>query len=242
MHQLEFFGKKAGNIDAGPPKKMQLFEKLPERTASFVIHIRLRNQTAFETCPDDTDAVLNVFAHTGDNKAADPLIHLARQTHVKRTGVESAAQRLLFAPNAARRKRRSHGVADGLLHRVEVRTGRIRTAVQVVSVLIQVIINGLEVMGRNDAVGVENHEVVALRLIKTEIARKTLSTIVFEEIPDVQPVGKRFHDVTRLVYRTVFNNQHLKIPVCLLGQGVQQFPDFIGTVVERNDNGILSRH
>ena len=190
MHRFQFFREKAGNVDAGTSEKMQLPEKLPEGAAPLMVHECLRNQAAFKTLTNDADAVLNVLAHAGDEEAARFLVHIPRQAHVERTRMELPAQRLFFAPDATRRKRRGHGVADGFLDGVEVGAGRIGAAVQVVTVTVQVGFHGLQVVRRNNAVGIENDEIIAAGAFKAEVAGKALAAVFLAEIPDIQLIGE----------------------------------------------------
>lgn len=70
MHQFQFCREMFVNIDPCPPKKVELLVKLLKAGSSLVKNLGGRNQADFKAAFVDTDAVLDVFAQTGEDKAS----------------------------------------------------------------------------------------------------------------------------------------------------------------------------
>jgi hypothetical protein len=148
----------------------------------------------------------------------------------------------LFAPaDAPRGKRRSHGVTDGFLDRGKRGVFPVRTTVSIISVKIQFFFYCLEIVGREQGIGIQNHEIIPAGPLKAVVAGKPLTTVLLEIVPDVELPGKSEYHVFAPEAGAILNDQYLKMPVGLGSQGLQQFFDLIRTVVYGDDDGIFSQ-
>ena len=64
-----------------------------------------------------------------------------------------------------------------------------------------------------------------------------MTGVLFPEVLDIQSVRESQHDVLGIALAAVLDHENLEILFRLQNQGLEQFPDFIGPVVQGNDDG-----
>lgn len=239
MHWFEFLRIKPPDIDAGPAEEMELAIELSEISTAFVVDVSFFNEPGFKTQLNNADTEFNVFAHPRDKVAAGLLEHFSGNAHVETAGMKST-HAPFAAPDASRRKQGSHGVADGFLYGSKVGVGTVGTTVGVEVMVLKVFFYCGKIVRWNQTIRVEYHQVVASGQLETVIARKTLSAVILEIIPDIQPIGKAPHDAFARLLRTVLYHQYFKMVISLPGKAFQQFPYFVGPVVNGNNYGVFT--
>ena len=217
---------------------MYLPPEIPEGTPPFMIHVGFRNQAHAIVLTLQPNAQFNILAHVAPGKTTRFLKHPPREPHVKATGLEGTSGIFGFAPYAARRKKRGHGVADGLLERGKIFIGPIRTAVRIEKFPAQLFIDRSQVVRGNQGVRIEDNQVVTFGLGEAVVAGKSLADIFDEEVLDVELITIFIDHQLCLKGRTILHHDHLEVPVLLPGEAGQQFIQLVGTVVDRDDDGV----
>ena len=87
---------------------MDLFIKLQKIGAALMVNLGIGYQADLKPCRMDADAVFNILARAGNDKAASLFPYLARYTHIKAARVK-LADAFFIAPDTAGGKRGGHG-------------------------------------------------------------------------------------------------------------------------------------
>mgnify|MGYP003561801490 CR=1 FL=1 len=94
---------------------MQLFIELSKVSSSFMVDESIGNQPYIKTVFDDSDAVLNVLSHTGNDVATDGFIDFSGSSHIEAARMKLSG--MLFSSSySTGSKQRGHGVADRFLN------------------------------------------------------------------------------------------------------------------------------
>ena len=91
----------------------------------------------------------------------------------------------------------------------------------------------LEIVGRNNAVAVEENEHSAARAFYAVVSRDRTSFVGFGVVVEIEPAGVCVAYITAGLCRAVFDDDCLEVAVCLFGEARQKILDFGGAVVDR---------
>ena len=102
-------------------------------------------------------------------------------------------------------------------------------------------VDGIEIIGRQDRVGIKYYEIVAGGPLGGKVARRAGAGVAFIVIPYVDSGGITLDNVFTLKSRAVFGHDDLYVAhvAILAGKALQKFVHFVRTVVNRNDNRIF---
>ena len=117
--------------------------------------------------------------------------------------------------------------------------GAVRPAESVAGLAPQPVVDGCEVAGRQDDVGVEDEQVFAARTGGSEVARRAWAGIGLDMIADVEAVAVTLHDVGAGHARPVFDHDDLKVGHGLSTEARQQFVDLVGAVIHGDEYGVF---
>ena len=84
--------------------------------------------------------------------------------------------------------------------------GTVGSAVCINGMLLQVVLNGFEIMSWNQAVGIEYDKIVAAGPFKPIVAAKALPGVFFVVIADVQLFAVSFRYVFAGIFGTIFDD------------------------------------
>jgi hypothetical protein len=100
----------------------------------------------------------------------------------------------------------------------------------------------LEIIGREDAVGIEENEIVAFGTFHPIVTGEASSGIGLGKVTDTEAVGEALRHFFTRYSRTILHKDGLEIGISLLGKAFEEFTHLSGTVVDGDDDGILWRH
>jgi hypothetical protein len=116
MYQLQLCRKMFINIYPCPSKKVQLFVKLCKTRPSFMVDFTAPGiNPILNPFRMDPDAIFDILPKSGENKAPYFFPNLARNAHIKTSGMK-LSDVFFIASDSAGSKRRGHGITDGLLY------------------------------------------------------------------------------------------------------------------------------
>src|SRR5690606_38894175 len=116
------------DIDTSSTEKMQLFIKLMEIGASFMVHKGIGNQAYPKSRFLNPDAVFDIFSQSGKFEPPYTLPNLSRYPHVEAAWMKSTNM-FLISPNTARCKWRSHRITNCPLYGRKSIVSGIRTTI-----------------------------------------------------------------------------------------------------------------
>ena len=188
---------------------------------------------------------VDIFTETHLGESPKLLIHLPLDAHVERTGVE-LVKLLLASTNAARCKEAGHGIADGLLDRCERRVGSVRTAEGSKRLTPLPLphregsgylsIYGLQVVFGENHIAVQDDEPFAFCPFGSVVTTLTGAAVLFGVIMQIKDACVFVANILAGFYRSVFNNQYLKVLDGLSTKTLKQLIHLIGTVKDGNDD------
>ena len=113
--------------------------------------------------------------------------------------------------------------------------GCVRTAKSISLLIGQFRFNSIEIALGHHHVAVEHNEVIALGPLGTIVAALPRTAVRLGKIAQRKAVGILLANSFAGGLAAVFNNQHFKVAVVLMGQALQQFINFVGPVIDRYD-------
>ena len=121
--------------------------------------------------------------------------------------------------------------------------GRIGASEAVERVVGQRMFEGGEVCGRNHAVGVEKHKVVACGAFHAVVAGNGASFVFLVEVFYFEACCRRCFGLRAAwLGGAVFHQYHFEVACCLQLQAPEQFDYLVDTVVNRYDYGEFHQH
>ena len=137
------------------------------------------------------------------------------------------------AADSAGGQERCHGKVDRFLCRRERLVGRIGPAEAVNRFFGEALRQNLEIVGRNNAVAVEENEHSAARAFYAVVSRDRTSFVGFGVVVEIEPAGICVAYISAGQCRAVFDDYCLEVAICLFGEACQKILDFGGTVIDR---------
>ena len=87
--------------------------------------------------------------------------------------------------------------------------------------LVQVVFHYFEIIFRNKAIRVENHQKISLGPLKAKVAREALTGVGFEVISDIKLLTEFLYDMLTFIGRAVLNDQYFKVGIGLFSERFQ---------------------
>ena len=159
-------------------------------------------------------------------ESSDPVIYLAGKTHVESSWGE-LLQLYFSAADAAGCEKRRHGIVDGFLSVGERIVRSVGSAVAVERILFKSACGGLEVVGRNHAVGVEEHEPSSAGPFNTVVAGNGPTFVFLIEVPHVEAAcGGIVGHIFARSGRAVFDEYEFEVSGSLPEQTLTEIANF----------------
>ncbi len=209
MNEFEAIGIFLVEVNAGNATVEHLPPKLAKVCPAFVINPRAWEETAVKTGFEDANGKVNILAEAHLGEAAEPLIDVAADAHVKGTGIE-LVEFLLSATDAAGGEETRHGIGYGLLCRSKRVGSTVGTAECLTGLTLQLVVNGLEITGRNHYIGIENDDILASRTLYAIVAALSGSAVRLAEIVKIEFSHIACTDIMARHLRTVLDNDNFK--------------------------------
>ena len=189
MHQLQRLGIFCRQGDARLARMLHLAEELVECRPSLVVHKGFGEKDRPVSAPDDANAEINILSVThGRIKSLQRLKDIPPDTHIETARIE-LVELLLPAPDAARRKKRSHGIADGFLNGRKRRMSTVWTAKRVRRILVQRPVYRFQIGFRKHDIRIQYQQIIALALRRAVVARPAWPAVRYREITDIELLG-----------------------------------------------------
>ena len=115
----------------------------------------------------------------------------------------------------------------------------IRPPEGVARVHLQLCFYGGKVARGQNTVAVEDKHILALGVFDSIVAGRARSTILLGQILHIEAVGVFVHHLFAGNGRTIFHHHHLEVLYGLVGEALQQFVHFVGTVIYGDDNRVF---
>ena len=178
-----------------------------------MIHKRIPVQFGYEASLLYPYAEVDIFSiHIFES--ADLFINLPRKSHVERTRFEFLHMGF-SAPYATGGPKRSHGIADCFLSCRERGMFPVRSTETVGIIVVKIFPNRLEVIGRDDAVRVEEDQVTSLGMFHPYVTGIASSGIFFDDVMNIEFRAKSFDFGRTWKRRTVFDQDEFEVVIRL---------------------------
>ena len=236
MHHLQRVGVFLVEVDPGDPEIIDLAVELAPVGAPLVIDPGAGEEADLVAPLEEADAEVDVLAEAHPREAAEGPEHLGPDAHVETAGIE-LVHFLLAAPDAAGGEEGGHRVVDGLLHVGEIVGGLVGPTEGVGARAGDPVADGLDIARRQDAVGVEDDQVLALALAGAHVAGVARSAVGDADVADGQPVAIAVGHLVGGDGRAILDDDHLEAPRRLPGEALQQLLHLVRAVEDGDDQG-----
>ncbi len=236
MHHLQRVGVFLVEVDPSDPEIIDLAVELAPVGAPLVINPGGREEADLIAALEEADTEVDVLAEPHPREAVQGTEHLGPDAHVETAGIE-LVHFLLAAPDAAGGEEGGHRVVDGLLHVGEIVGGLVGPPESVGARLGDLVADGLDIARRQDAVGVEDDQVVAPALAGAHVAGVARSAIGNADVADGQPVAIAVGHLVGGDGRAILDDDHLEAPRRLPGEALQQLLHLVRAVEDGDDQG-----
>ena len=236
VHHLQRVGVFLVEVDPGDPEIIDLAVELAPVGAPLVINPGGREEADLVAALEEADTEVDVLAEPHPRETVQGTEHLGPDAHVETAGIE-LVHLLLAAPDAAGGEEGGHRVVDGLLHVGKIVGGLVGATEGVGVRLGDLVADGLDIARRQDAVGVENDQVIALALAGAHVAGVARSAVGDADVVDIKPVAIAVGHLVGGDGRAILDDNHLEAPRRLPGEALQQFLHLVRAVEDGDDQG-----
>ena len=236
VHHLQRVGVFLVEVDPGDPEIIDLAVELAPVGAPLVVNPGAGEEADLVAPLEEADAEVDVLAEAHPREAAEGPEHLGPDAHVETAGIE-LVHFLLAAPDAAGGEEGGHRVVDGLLHVGEIVGGLVGAPESVGARAGDPVADGLDIARRQDAVGVEDDQVLALALAGAHVAGVARSAIGNADVVDIKPVAVMVGHLVGGDGRAILDDHHLEAPRRLPGEALQQLLHLVRAVEDGDDQG-----
>ena len=236
VHHLQRVGVFLVEVDPGDPEIIDLAVELAPVGAPLVVNPGAGEEADLVAPLEEADAEVDVLAEAHPREAAEGTEHLGPDAHVETAGIE-LVHFLLAAPDAAGGEEGGHRVVDGLLHVGEIVGGLVGATEGVGARLGDLVADGLDIARRQDAVGVENDQVIALALAGAHVAGVARSAVGDADVVDIKPVAVMVGHLVGGDGRAILDDNHFEASRRLPGKTLQQLLHLVRAVEDGDDQG-----
>ena len=201
-----------------------------------------REESATCSALVDAQTQVNILAETHGRETAQLTVKAAANAHIERARIELPIHLLFAATNTASREERSHAVTDGLLHICEACVSPVWSAPSIAILPFQLFVNHFQKVGRQDTIAIEEDEILALAMLCSEVSRLSRSAILFCIITKLKLAGIAMDDILARLARTILNDDDLHVLERLFCKALEQFIDFVRTIIYGNYDGVLQNN
>ena len=236
VHHLQRVGVFLVEVDPGDPEIIDLAVELAPVGAPLVINPGGREEADLIAALEEADTEVDVLAEPHPREAVQGTEHLGPDAHVETAGIE-LVHFLLAAPDAAGGEEGGHRVVDGLLHVGEIGRRLVGAPESVGARAGDLVADGLDIARRQDAVGVENDQVIALALAGAHVAGVARSAVGDADVVDIKPVAVMVGHLVGGDGRAILDDNHFEASRRLPGKALQQLLHLVRAVEDGDDQG-----
>ncbi len=190
MHRLQRPFVVHCQIDTSRAGAERLLEEGAESGASLVVYEGVVDETKFIASLFHSHAEVYILAIAHGGKASDSVEHVMSDSHAVAARVEGVHLALAAAAYAASGEERGHGVGYGFLDGGEEAMCLVARAEAIHNFGLYVLPYLVEEIGRQGAIGIEEKEIFARRILRSAVTRRGWSSVRLGYILDVELVSE----------------------------------------------------